>query len=123
MSDKKENLKSLFTNTRTRIIIFLTTIVLLVGVGVGMFRIHKSVSVGDSGSAIESAPQGIQSVPGALNPTAQYAKLQKQQNLSNAEKALQQGSSSIPTLVSSQTFGKGIEQVGAKEGEGSLGFQ
>lgn len=114
MGDKKQNIKNLFNNSKTRIIILLTLVVLLTAVAIGIFRMNKGVNVADS-TIIQRNAGAIRSIPGSPDPTSQYAKLQKFQNKSNAKDALIDGGSTIPTLVSSQTFGNGIEQVGDRK--------
>ena len=54
---------------------------------------------------------GIQSIPGALNPTSEYQKLQRKQNTQQYQRALKSGASTIPTIVKSQAFGKDVTQV------------
>jgi len=121
MAGKKENLKALFTNTRSRIIILFTLMILVVAVVVGFFKFYKSGSNDSLSSAVPFAP-GIQSIPGALDPTIQYVKLQEAQNTTQARKALNTGSSAIPTIVQSQKLGDGVNSVGAQGGTGGLGF-
>ncbi|OYV55223.1 MAG: hypothetical protein B7X00_00790, partial [Legionella sp. 21-45-4] len=103
MAGKKENLKSLFTNTRTRVIIVFTAILLITAVTIGYFK-FKSASQSVGGSAVSGTP-GIQSIPGALNPTVQYAKLQQIQNVDQAKSALKTGGSAIPTIIKTQALG------------------
>ena len=89
MAGKKENLKALFTNTRSRVIIIFTAVMLIVAVVIGVVRFTSSTSApGENGNTkITSGGAGIRSVPGALDPTAQYAALQAQQNVDQAKKA------------------------------------
>lgn len=121
MAGRKENLKSLFTNTRSRVIILFTLVILVVAVVVGFAKFYKSSGTSGLSSAVPFSP-GIQSIPGALNPTIQYVKLQQAQNVTQARKALNTGSSAIPTIVQSQKLGEGVYSVGAQGGTGGLGF-
>ncbi len=101
MASRKENLKSLFSNTRTRVIIIFTFVLLLLAVVIGYIRLHNSG--GDAlSSEVTNAPGGIQSIPGVLDPTAQYAHLQQQQNIEQAQAAEQSGGSAIPTIIRTQ---------------------
>lgn len=121
MASRKDNLKSLFSNTRTRVIILFTTVLLLLAVVIGYVKL-KSIGEGAVSSAdVVSAP-GIQSIPGALDPTAQYAKLQEEQNLSQAKQAETTGGSAIPTIIRTQALGQGVGVVGSKGGESGIGF-
>ena len=121
MATRKENLKSLFTNTRTRVIILLTAALIGIAIVYGFFKMRGSTQ--DNAKASINAPTGgIRSIPGALNPTKQYAELQAKQNLQQAKEAKQKGTSSIPTIIRTQKLGEGAEVVGAEGGQGSVGF-
>lgn len=122
MAGKKENLKSLFTNTRTRVIIVFTAILLISAVVIGYFKFKSSSDLSGASSNVTITP-GIQSIPGALNPTVQYAKLQQIQNVDQAQTALKKGGSAIPTIIRTQALGQGVQPIGeAASGEGGLGF-
>ncbi len=122
MGDKKKNLKSLFTNTRSRLIIIATGVVLIIAIIVGVLRLQKNISSQSDVTTLSDTPQGIQSIPGGLNPTQQYSKLQMKQNVEQAKSALKRGQSAIPTIIKSQKFAEGVKVVGSKDGEGSVGF-
>jgi len=76
MAGRKENLKSLFKNTRSRVIIVFTAILLITAVVIGIVKLKFSNEIGAGQSSVNRTPGGIQSIPGAPNPTVQYAKLQ-----------------------------------------------
>src|SRR3990167_4060775 len=122
MAGRKENLKSLFSNTRTRVIIIFTGLVLLSAVIIGVVKFVSSSDVGSRATSNLSGVPGIQSIPGALDPTVQYASLQVEQNISQAKNALQQGSSAIPTIIRTQTLAAGAGVVGPQQGGGGVGF-
>lgn len=123
MAGKKENLKALFTNTRSRVIILFTGILLITAVVIGITKLKFSSDLGPEATAnVSMVPGGIQSIPGALDPTVQYAKLQEAQNVEQAQSALKTGGSSIPTIIRTQALGAGVEPVGAQAGEGGVGF-
>jgi len=121
MAGKKENLKSLFTNTRSRVIIIFTGILLVIAVVVGFAKFFSFGGAKTLESTTVETP-GIQSIPGALNPTAQYAKLQETQNENQASKALTTGNSAIPTIIRSQAIGKGVGAIGSETGQTGVGF-
>jgi len=124
MGTRKENLKSLFKNSRTRIIILFTVVILLIAVVIGVFRLRTTETTGPEATAdVSTAPTGIRSIPGALDPTVQYAKLQEQQNIAQAQQAAKSGGSAIPTIIRTQTLGAGAEVVGAKGGKAGVGFE
>ena len=123
MAGRKENLKALFTNTRSRVIIIFTTLLLITAVVIGISKFTASTNVGQLATAsLSNAPAGIQSIPGALDPTVQYAKLQEIQNITQAQAALKTGGSAIPTIIRSQSLGEGVESVGPQQGQGQVGF-
>lgn len=122
MAGKKENIKALFSNTRSRVIIVFTALVLIatVVIGVAKLRIYSQPPV-ESKADVTHAP-GIRSIPGSINPTEQYEKLQETQNINQASTALQKGGSAIPTIIRTQAFGEGIQPVGMSEGQSGVGF-
>lgn len=121
MASKKENLKALFSNTRTRLIIIFTAVLLVLAVVIGYLKL-RHVSEGGGVSRLPQGPTGIQSIPGALDPTAQYAKLQEQQNVTQAKQAENTGGSAIPTIIRTQQLGEGVGVVGSKNGQSGIGF-
>lgn len=124
MAGKKENIKALFSNTRTRVIILFTAALLIIAVTIGFIKFSASIGSNIEGNArLGNAPGAIQSIPGGVNPTAQYAALQETQNLEQAQQAQKSGSSAIPTIIRSQAFGDGVESVGPQGGAGSVGFE
>lgn len=102
-----KNLAGLFRNARTRTIIILTGIVLVLAVIIGVVRLNSQPS-GPAAAAQVGAggPGNIQSVPGGfVRPETQvYAQLQEQQNAQQANIAAQTGSSAVPTIISSNSF-------------------
>lgn len=123
MASKKDNIKALFSNTRTRVIILFTLVLLIFAIVFGFFRLGKSVSPETEPTArVGYVPGGIQSIPGALNPTPQYAKIQEQQNIDQAVAAEKSGTSAIPTIIRTQALAEGAGVVGAQGGESGLGF-
>ncbi len=122
MAGKKENLKALFTNTRTRVIIIFTSVLLLIAVGIGIIKLRSAADVGASATAsVSGAPVDIKSIPGALDPTEQYAKLQQVQNVEQAKAAIKTGSSAIPTIIRTQSIGSGVNVIGPQTSAG-VGF-
>ena len=122
MASRKENLKSLFSNTRTRVIIIFTIILLVIAVGIGYVKLRNASGGVTASSALPEGPAGIQSIPGVLDPTAQYAKLQEQQNITQAKQAETSGGSAIPTIIRTQALGEGVGVVGSSNGQSGVGF-
>ena len=123
MAGIKNNIKALFSNTRTRVIIIFTMVVLLITVSIGIIKFTSIISASNEGlSDLSNAPTAIRSIPGKQDQTAQYAALQQAQNVSQARNAAQSGKSAIPTIISTQGFGQGVQEIGPKNGEGGVGF-
>lgn len=123
MAGRKENLKALFTNTRSRVIILFTITIMIIAVVIGVIKFSSFGKIAPKSSAnIAAAPGGIESLPGALNQTAQYASLQQLQNVNQAKAAYKTGKSAIPTIIRAQAFGNGVEAIGPKNGTGAVGF-
>jgi len=124
MAGKKENIKALFSNTRSRVIILFTLALVVVAIIIGVVKVSSTLSSSGTSSAdLTNAPAGIQSIPGQLDPTPQYASLQQAQNLSQARQAVKSGGSAIPTIIRTQAFGDGIEAIGPQQGQGGAGFE
>ena len=123
MAGKKENIKALFTNTRSRVIIIFTIIFFVTAVTIGFIKLNSVYRPSPTaGSAAVAGTPEIQSIPGVINQTSQYASLQETQNIEQAQRANKSGKSAIPTIIRSQAFGQGVESVGAQNGEGGVGF-
>lgn len=118
MASKKENLKSLFSNTRTRVIIVFTAALLIIAVVIGFFKIRSATTSSIAAAEVSTVPGGIQSIPGVLDPTAQYAKLQEEQNITQAQVAEKTGGSAIPTIIRTQALGEGVGVIGSQSGVG-----
>lgn len=124
MASKKDNIKALFSNARSRVIIIITFTLMLMMVIFGMVNFFYKTSIqSNSGASVASAPSSIQSVPGVLNQNAIYANLQETQNIQQAEAAAKSGNSSIPTIITTQAFGDGVNMIGPQDGSGGVGFQ
>ena len=122
MANRKENLKSLFSNTRTRVIIVFTAVLLIVAILIGYIKLRTDNTSALS-SEVSGAPTNIRSIPGVLDPTAQYAQLQSQQNVNQAQTAETTGGSAIPTIIRTQSIGDGVGVIGSQSGVGFLGLQ
>ncbi len=119
MASRKDNLKSLVSNSRTRVIIVFTAFV-LIGAGViGYMQLKKNVFAPESGARLERAAN-IGATPGAVNQSAEYAALQNKQNVLKAEKAMQSGTSSIPTIINIKLIDSNTQGVGPQGGTGGV---
>ncbi|BBB15112.1 component of the Dot/Icm secretion system. Major component of a channel [Candidatus Rickettsiella viridis] len=107
MNLKLQNITHVFKNVRTRSIIIVTVLILLFGFLLGFKHlINRTAPAADSSVQLKDAPSDIQSVPGGLqqSPSADYQRLQQQQNLQQAALAEKTGASVIPTLLDSSEF-------------------
>ena len=124
MASKKENIKSLFSNTRSRIIILFTAAILGFGIVMGVVKFRAATTAHEvkGASQLGVNPGSISGTPGSSDPTQQYATLQQKQNVDEAKRAITSGDSAIPTIIRTQSFGDGIKAVGPQHGKGGLGF-
>jgi intracellular multiplication protein IcmE len=123
MASRKDNLKALFQNTRSRIMIILTAFIVIVATLIGVYKLSSDSDATKYGSSsLNTAPGSIQSIPGALDPTAEYAKLQALQNVTQAQVAEKTGGSAIPTIIKTQTIGDGVNPIGIENAESGAGF-
>ena len=121
MAGRKENIRALFSNTKTRIIILLTGLLLVVAITVGFLKFSGTPEISGV-DKMKSAPSGMQSIPGSLDQTAQYAALQEMQNSDQAKNASVKGGSAIPTIIRTHAFGEGVGLVTPEGSEGGVGF-
>ena len=102
-----QNIANLFKNIRTRSIILLTGFILLFGFLYGITHFsHKKEPVADTSVQLKDSPPNIESIPGGLDksPSADYQRLQAQQNLQQVAIAEKNGTSAIPTLLDTNQF-------------------
>lgn len=106
-NERLKNIKGLFTNTRTRTILILTGVIILLAIFVGVYRLSGPPPGPATDVSVRSVPGGIQSVPGGFDrpQTPEYARLQEQQNIQQARLAEQRGTSAVPTIIRSGQFG------------------
>jgi type IV secretory pathway VirB10-like protein len=112
-----QNMANLFKNIRTRSIILLTGFILLFGFLYGVIHLaHKKEPVADTSVQLKDSPSDIESVPGGLDksPSADYQRLQAQQNLQQVAIAEKTGTSTIPTLLDTHQFDQ--TQIGPLQG-------
>ncbi len=119
MGDRINNVKTLFTDTRTRVIVIVTAFLLILAIVAGYLGLRRTTTEPTAGAVIPTQGTGISAVPGSLNPTAQYAKLQAKQNIQQAKRALKTGESALPTVIRLQRVGTG-QQI---QRDGGVGFK
>lgn len=106
MAGLKQTLSEIMANSRTRVIIIVSVILVIAAIVTGYIVYDNSIPGPDSSAALHGAPD-IRAVPGGFDNTSteEYIKLQEKQNVSQAEVAETAGSSAIPTITSSSPFG------------------
>ena len=96
--DKFINLKAVLSNTRSRVVLIFTGLVLVFAiiVGIGLF----SRNTGKSEARINSTPQ-ISSIVGGFDHKVdpRYAKLLQEQNRQQAQQALRDNGTAVPTII------------------------
>lgn len=103
MGKKLNNIGGLFANSRSRLIL-LMTVVVIVGMSLGGYFLMRQKVKGIGAAAHLSGPPGIQSIPGSEKATARYIKIQEQQNQEQAVDALHSGHSALPTILQQSHF-------------------
>src|SRR3990167_5034054 len=117
MPNALKNIKTMMGDSRTRTVLIFTILLLVIGIIFGFLKLSGSskTSGAPGGSAVGSAPN-IESIPGGFDTpeSAEYVRLQQQQNQMQAKEASKSGKSAIPTLISSSTLGaQGFQQANA----------
>jgi intracellular multiplication protein IcmE len=120
MASRKENLKALFSNARTRLIIVFTLSLLFITILIGYFKFSSAIQGPEATATVSTAPT-VRSIPGSTEPIAEYAQLQEKQNVDQAQQAQKTGQSAIPTIIRSHAIDENVEVVGGK-GTTGVGF-
>ena len=100
------NLKSILSNTRSRVVLIFTVIVLLIAVVIGVSVFSRAP---DKGQAITKiAPQMHSVVGGFDHPVgSDYAKLLEEQNRQKAKEALKNNGTAVPTIINAENLDTG----------------
>lgn len=114
MAGQLKNITHLFQNSRTRAILIVTIGLLFLGVIAGIISLKRRLPAPETTIELQTAPGEIKSIPGGFETpqTAEYAKLQTQQNTQQAERAQLSGGSAVPTIISSSTVSGGWQGGG-----------
>ena len=112
---RKENLKALFTNSRTRIILLITALIMLFLIVFGVFKLlgNGGSSKDNPSASLVGVPGNINTIAGAENTTPERARLTTLSNQKQFKQAQKTGQSAIPTIVRLQSqgdAGQGLEQ-------------
>ncbi|MEE9451838.1 MAG: pentapeptide repeat-containing protein, partial [Gammaproteobacteria bacterium] len=107
MANVFKNLKTMFSDTRSRVIFLLTFAFLAIVVVGSLYAFYQKTGKSMARANVAGSPSGLRSIPGSVDQTKQYAELQQEQNAQQAEAARKTGKSAIPTLIDSQEFSEG----------------
>lgn len=109
ISARSKNIKGLFKDVRTRTIIVLTGILLVFVIFVGITGFIKTRKGALESAATTSAVPKIDSVPGIKPTSEQFADLQQKQNIKHYTEAKKDGSSAIPTIITTDSQVRGFQ--------------
>lgn len=122
MGERAKNIAGLFKDARTRTIVVITAVALLAAILIGIYSMRAKIfGTAGGGASVKGAPASIESIPFQA-PNPEYARLQEQQNVSQAQQAAAVGGSAIPTIVKSGTLVNLTPQQQAALQQQSLGF-
>lgn len=110
MATKKENIKKLFSDTRSRNVVIITGFLLVIMIVVGLIALRDRIGGAGVTGTTKVSGRGaarVRSIPGALKPSEEYVKLVQKANIEAAEKAKKSGRSAIPTIVKAQELTEG----------------
>lgn len=120
---RKENIKALFSNTRSRIIIIFLLVLVVISLLIGLTKfLFLTSNSGVAGADITGIP-AMESIPGAVAPTQQYAGLVETKNIEQAKEASQTGDSAIPTIIRTQEFSSGVKPIMPEGATSGVGFK
>jgi|GEM_PF-1612579 len=109
MAAQFKNLVNVLSDVKSRSIILATVGVLFVAVIIGIVGLRRHDAASSSQAKLQSAPQGIQSIPGINPASPEYTKLQEQLNEKRRQQAVSQSQSFVPTVINkSDKTGQGI---------------
>lgn len=106
MANSLGNIKSLFSNVKTRTIIIITGIILFLIIIVGLLGFKKANNTGAAANL--KKPSNIASVPGIETTTPQYALNQQQVNEKNYQQAQATQGTAVPTVINQQGLNNGM---------------
>ena len=100
------------SNSRSRILVIATFSVIVAAIVLGVLSLKKHSTALGSEAKLNHLPN-IESVPGGNDSSVQYLKTLSESNRLQAQKALETGASSVPTILGSSAFeGKSFSASG-----------
>ena len=121
MSNSMNNLRQGFSDPKSRLSFIFVAVIAAIIFFVGIRIFKKSDAVTTETTSTLQVAKSVESIPGAVDQTEAYTKLQQQENDKQAEIARKKGTSAIPTIIGSSLFssGKNIQEIDdSKKGVG-----
>ncbi|MDF2867800.1 MAG: icmE dotG [Gammaproteobacteria bacterium] len=116
MASRFKNIVKLFGDLKARTIIIVTAMIIIFGLIIGFLNYKRALVGPAASSQVEAIPSALKSIPGQQNQNIEYAKLQERENLEKVERAFQQGTSAIPTIIQTTATNK-LSTESSKEPE------
>lgn len=116
MASRFKNIAKLLGDLKSRTIIIVTAMIIIFAVVIGFLNYKRELVGPAANSQVETVPSSLKAIPGQQNQNIEYAKLQEKENLEKVERAFQQGTSAIPTIIQT-TANKPLDQASSQEPE------
>ena len=104
---KLDNIKAVVKDTRSRAILIITLIIIIIGVILGYWGLKREGAAIVGGARVGGAKPTITSVPGVGEPSREYVKTQQLENLLKAQEAAKKGGTAIPVVTRGGLIGVG----------------
>ncbi len=126
VTNKFQNILSLFSNPKTRTILVMSMGVLLLGMIIALIGLHERSSANKMGAPGEALSfPSIESIPGTAQESPTYRHAQEEQNKRQAEAAEKTGGSAVATFTNSlqavPPMGSSSEQAQGQGGQEQAG--
>jgi intracellular multiplication protein IcmE len=106
MAGKLQNVANALKDSKTRILLVVVLIVVVIGLSIGWLGLRKNrQATGAVGPAAVSGPPAIRATPGVGTPSQEYVKRVQESDILAAQEATREGKSTIPTLTRSAYIG------------------
>lgn len=99
MAFKLKNLGAAFKDAKTRTILIVVALIVVVALGIGWLGLKRSEQKGPEAEASVATLPGVTSLPGSTTASREYTKIQEQENIQKAEEAAKTGGSALPTIT------------------------
>lgn len=116
-----KNIGVAVSDSKNRVILLIILIAVVVAIVFGI-RGLKGETQGVEAAATVGGTPAVEAIPGVGEASREYAKLQREQNLREAERAAKTGTSAVPTIIrasylGSSEFNQGLPAAAKEEGD------